>query len=313
MAAPISTRAARQAPASEADSARRSGRGAAAAAVAGAAALLLVYLSAVLGLAVVAPPARAAGERAPRKVFGIGLSRTGTTSLTLALSQLGLRAYHALPALVAPAGNCASAGDVGANYSRFVLRGEWSDAFDALTDIHASVVFESLAERYPNALFVLTDRADDAWARSMTSFCASHGGPIHFSQALYERGLFHFPAVDLFDAMYGRGWSQHPLSGWAELCRSHRRRVEDWFAAERARRGGASRLLVLDVSQGASAWDALVAFLGAPGSESAGLPRRPSGFPRADVFELMATTQILWQLDWFASRAARFLAVAASW
>jgi len=28
------------------------------------------------------------------KVFGIGLSRTGTTSLTLALAQLGLHAYH---------------------------------------------------------------------------------------------------------------------------------------------------------------------------------------------------------------------------
>jgi hypothetical protein len=297
---------------SEAGSARRSGRGAAAAAAA-LATLLLVYLSAVLGLAVVAPPARAAGERAPRKVFGIGLSRTGTTSLTLALSQLGLRAYHALPALVAPAGDGASADDAGANYSRFVLRGEWSDAFDALTDIHASVVFESLAERYPDALFVLTDRADDAWARSMSSFCASHGGPIHFSQALYERGLFHFPAVDLFDAMYGRGWSHHPLSRWAELSRSHRRRVEDWFAAERTRRGGASRLLVLDVAQGAPAWDALVAFLGASSdSVSAGPPRRPSGFPRADVFELMATTQILWQLDWFATRAARLIVATAS-
>jgi hypothetical protein len=293
---------------------RCGGRGAAALIVTAAMALLLVYLSAVLGLAVVAPPLRAAGEHAPRKVFGIGLSRTGTTSLTLALSQLGLRAYHALPALVAPASDGVAAGDAGTNYSRFVLRGEWSDAFDALTDIHASVVFESLAERYPDALFVLTDRADDVWARSMSAFCASHGGPIHFSQALYERGLFHFPAVDLFDAMYGRGWSQHPLSRWAELSRAHRSRVVDWFAAERARRGGASRLLVLDVAKGATAWDTLVGFLGASGtaSVSAGSPRRPSGFPRADVFELMATTQILWQLDWLATRAARFIAASAS-
>jgi hypothetical protein len=34
------------------------------------------------------------------KVFGIGLSRTGTTSLTVALNSAGINSYHALPHLL---------------------------------------------------------------------------------------------------------------------------------------------------------------------------------------------------------------------
>lgn len=94
----------------------------------------------------------------PFKVFGIGLSRTGTTSLTRALSMLGFRCRHyPNPAKIL-------AGDLTV-----------ADRFDALTDIPAAAVFRDLDARYPGARFVLTVREPESWTRSMRDHFAAMG------------------------------------------------------------------------------------------------------------------------------------------
>jgi hypothetical protein len=98
----------------------------------------------------------AEGERVPRgaaKVFGIGLSRTGTTSLTRALELLGYRAKHYPTA-----------------ESHF-------DEYDALTDTPVTVRWRELDERYPDARFILTVRAMEPWLASCRAYFAAPPPP----------------------------------------------------------------------------------------------------------------------------------------
>jgi Sulfotransferase domain len=80
-----------------------------------------------------------------RKVFGIGLSKTGTTSLNAALEVLGFRAIH-YPVL---------------DRIHTIL-----DAYDAATDTPVACSFKELDKRYPGSKFVLTVRNTTSWLRS---------------------------------------------------------------------------------------------------------------------------------------------------
>ena len=76
------------------------------------------------------------------KVFGIGLSKTGTTSLNKALCILGINAIHWPQTLSA------------------------IDLHEAATDITVSVMFEYLDKNNPGAKFIYTVRERESWLRS---------------------------------------------------------------------------------------------------------------------------------------------------
>lgn len=90
-------------------------------------------------------PAARPGPGAP-KIFGIGLSRTGTTSLASALTRLGFPAVH--------------------------YPTDMSDieAHAAATDISVVAMCRDLDRRFPESRFILTDRALEPWLAS----CAKH-------------------------------------------------------------------------------------------------------------------------------------------
>lgn len=76
------------------------------------------------------------------KIFGIGLSRTGTTSLTTALEILGFPAVH-----------------YPTEYGQI-------DAKAGATDITVLMMLEALDRRYPGSRFILTTRALEPWLQS---------------------------------------------------------------------------------------------------------------------------------------------------
>jgi len=83
---------------------------------------------------------------AKAKVFGVGLSRTGTVSLTTALKRLGYRARH---------------------YPNLFQVIELSKKLDALTDTPVIVYMETLDRLWPDARFVLTVREEETWIASL--------------------------------------------------------------------------------------------------------------------------------------------------
>jgi hypothetical protein len=80
------------------------------------------------------------------KIFGIGLSRTGTKSLYTALQILGYKAIH------------------------YPLSEEDFDKFEVLTDTPISWRYKLLDGRYPNSKFILTVRDLPQWLKSCERF-----------------------------------------------------------------------------------------------------------------------------------------------
>ena len=149
------------------------------------------------------------------KIFGIGLSKTGTTSLTTALTILGYRSIHYPPADELDA----------------ILR-----THDAATDTSVACQFESLDERYPNSKFILTWRDPSDWMISARREFENRPVSLAWKREVRTRiyGSADWDA-DLFGRMYDRFnrrvrayFSNRPHSlltmniiagdGWAPLC-----------------------------------------------------------------------------------------------
>ncbi|QYK12951.1 sulfotransferase family protein [Shewanella rhizosphaerae] len=104
-----------------------------------------------------APPARSTS-----KVFIIGLPRTGTTSVSVALLEMGLRVAHQ------------------AFTKQAVILA------DAISDAPCFSDYPQLHSLYPDAKFVYLDRPLDAWVPSMQMLLSRM--LVHLEQ---ERGRFH--------------------------------------------------------------------------------------------------------------------------
>ena len=92
----------------------------------------------------------------PVKVFGIGLSRTGTKSLTKALDLLGFNVMHY------PTGKEVFEELTRGNYSFSLLQG-----YDGITDITVAPFYAQLDRLYPGSKFILTVRDKESWLRSL--------------------------------------------------------------------------------------------------------------------------------------------------
>lgn len=168
------------------------------------------------------------------KIFGLGLSRTGTTSLHAALVLMGLSAVH-YPLSYR-------------NLARHWMDGDFSPAhtapFRCYSDLPTPIFFRDLDRSHPGSKFVLTLRDEDAWADSIERQYArplppSPKNPIRHRMRELAYGSIGFDRTRYLDAY-----------------RRHHDNIRDHFAAE------PDRLLVLDLSRDADAWQRLARFLG---------------------------------------------------
>jgi len=97
------------------------------------------------------------------KVFGIGLSRTGTNSLNKALEILGYKACHYPESL------------------------EEIEEYDAATDIPVARDYKILDKKYPGSKFILTIREMDDWLISMNLFLKKHPPETRSRETLQMR------------------------------------------------------------------------------------------------------------------------------
>jgi hypothetical protein len=189
------------------------------------------------------------------KVFGIGLARTGTTSLTHALRHLGYRAFH---------------------FSRNGKVLGWPEFFDAeaATDTPCSAQFEALYHAFDDSKFVYTGRDIDAWARSMQEY---HGldTPSDFRALPRQEAYWQSDRnwgwynqtrlIQIRESLYAR----HDT--WAEAYRFHDDRVRRFFEDKPD-----DRFLEMNIPDG-DGWDVLCPFLGVEA------PDRP--FPHQNEYE----------------------------
>jgi len=165
-------------------------------------------------------------EVSESKVFGIGLSKTGTTSLSHALQVLGYRT---------------------ATYSELsdLKLKEWFEgnfhkdyliSFDAATDTPIGVFFRELDRRYPGSKFVLTIRDEDEWIKSVerqftkrdSSWFGDRGNLATYGYSKFNESEFRRRYVDHVESVRshftGREHDFLELNlfqgeGWPELCK----------------------------------------------------------------------------------------------
>ena len=90
------------------------------------------------------------------KIFGIGLSKTGTTSLYAALNMLGFNCgtYRHMRALGLE------------DWFKGDFRFDYLADYDAVTDLPLGSFYPQLFNRYPGSRFILTIRDKAAWMKS---------------------------------------------------------------------------------------------------------------------------------------------------
>ena len=185
------------------------------------------------------------------KVFVIGLTRTGTTSLHEALQMLGLLSAHFINPL-----------------SQELINERDIALFDALSDTPVSWRFEALYRRYPTARFIYTTRPLEAWAASMLKHLYwSHSARdfADFRNSLDQAEEFpHGEALrEIYKSLYGG----HDTPQAAYLA--YDKRVRAFFAAHPE-----ARLLEMNIFAG-DGWDKLTRFLGLPTPAAACSPQFP--------------------------------------
>lgn len=156
------------------------------------------------------------------RIWGVGLSRTGTMSLHAALKFLGYRSIH---------------------YPRKLSRAE---KYEAACDSPVPIHYETLDRKYPGSKFILTIRNTQSWVESMKYLLEKN--------RLDRRRWFKSAEVidthrKLYDTLtYDR---EKLLRGYA----AHNESVRGYF------RDAPDKLLTLDICNG-EGWDKLCPFLG---------------------------------------------------
>jgi hypothetical protein len=164
------------------------------------------------------------------KIFGIGLTRSGTTSLHAALVVLGYSSIHypIKPALRWLNGD----------YSSETTRG-WT----AITDLPTSVFFRELDRSHEDVRFIVTTREKNAWLESNERY-------FNRTPASNSRTIFR----DMMRiALYGTAQFNSARFSWVHD--DHMQKVQEYFGTDNP------RVLFMDVTQG-NPWTQLCNFLG---------------------------------------------------
>ncbi|MBI1224027.1 MAG: hypothetical protein GC192_02205 [Bacteroidetes bacterium] len=161
------------------------------------------------------------------KVFCIGWHKTGTTTMGIALIELG---YKVLGARLDFADELIEGGSASAIKE--------AGKFDALQDVPWAVLYKELDQAYPGSKFILTLRDKDNWLKSATK---------HFGTKFFR----------MHEWIYGEGILVGNEEIYINRFQKHYEDVRNYFA-ERP-----EDLLEMDLQKGDS-WEKLCKFLNAP-------------------------------------------------
>ena len=180
------------------------------------------------------------------KIFGIGLSKTGTSSLANALQILGYKTKDNMGVVKYATGDLSSVDlDV-------------VEAFDALTDTPIPSFYHELDARFPGSKFILTVRNSDEWLKSCKKQFTQRFADIQTDA--HKRLFLDLYGTDVFD-------EQRFASGYERFVTG----VSDYF------RDRPHDLLIIDITAG-EGWDKLCRFLERP------VPDIP--FPKTNVTQV---------------------------
>jgi hypothetical protein len=162
------------------------------------------------------------------KIIGLGLSRTGTTSLGLALEKLGFKTIH-FPIQI---------------YSKNDL--SLYSQYDAFVDLPIPLYYKDIDKMFPNSKFILTIRDEQAWLESMKwlfetgKILWKHGAVLdQLHRDIYETDVFDVKTLSF-------------------IYRKYNNEVVEYF------KNRENDLLILDLNNGDLNYHKLCSFLNTP-------------------------------------------------
>jgi hypothetical protein len=171
-----------------------------------------------------------------QKVFGLGLSKTGTSSLGEALTLLGITTIQY------PHDRKTLAELRSGNYKLSIL-----EEYQGVVDISVAPYYAQLDRVYPASKFILTVRDNHSWLRSIEAHWRSIGARMNKDPQYKEFTEFIWACV------YGS--LEYNKDRFLFVYDTHARNVRDYF------RSRPEDLLVLDIC-GGDGWEKLCRFLG---------------------------------------------------
>lgn len=133
------------------------------------------------------------------KVFGIGLSRTGTTSLSLTLKEAGLNVIH-YP-----------------NYNTL-----FSINNDGASDLPVAAHFKELDVKFPHAKFVYTTRDRENWLDSMEAYLKNKVDRFNVTAWQQQNRIAVYGQIELDRKHFNR---EH----FAKKFDEHDKKVREYF------------------------------------------------------------------------------------
>lgn len=166
-----------------------------------------------------------------QKIFGLGLYKTGTTSLSKALDLLGIRTIHN------PSDARTYSEISKGNYRLSIL-----NVYQAIIDIPVVPYYTQFDKTYPCSKFILTVREQNSWIQSIEN---------HWKlMSLWEEDKFK---IFLHECVYGS--INFNKNRFLHVYNKHLKNVHHYF------RFRPNDLLVIDIING-DGWEVLCPFLG---------------------------------------------------
>lgn len=183
------------------------------------------------------------------KVFGLGLSRTGTTSLTLALRTLGYNVRHDLN----------GGGDVDFLLDVFKGKFQWKqfDRSAGALDIPISIYYREFDAQYPGSKFILTIRDKESWLESCEHLIAHLTKHIRTDWPnRKDWHMVHMDGPSLVRLMtYGRAFFDREQ--FSRTYDKHYQEVTEYFKDK------PNQFLIMNICNG-EGWEKLCPFMGKP-------------------------------------------------
>lgn len=181
------------------------------------------------------------------KIFAVGLSRTGTKSLAVALNHLGIKTKWY------PQDGQTYRELVLGNYRLTVL-----EEYQALTDTPVVPFYPQFDELYPGSKFILTIREKESWLRS----CEKHwsGSKVPPNDPPFWQRYANFIDACVY------GCNAFNASRFSYVYDRHVANVQDYFCDR------PDDLLVIDVCNG-EGYEKLCPFLGYPTPDDPTFPK----------------------------------------
>ena len=170
------------------------------------------------------------------KVFGIGLNKTGTSSLGEALNLLGIKTIHY------PRDDVTYT-----QLTRGDLRLHILETYQGIVDTPIVPFYQQLSQLYPSSKFILTVREQSSWLKSVESHW-------QFTREWHRRDQ-QFERFQNYVAAAVYGVLEFDAQRFAHVYDVHLQNVMDFFA------GKAGDLLMMDICKG-DGWEKLCPFLG---------------------------------------------------